>query len=247
MEAITANKTEQKQTPAWLLELFGGEPEPHQKIEVAGIEWWYWNYSGEAEIHTHIEEAGGRTRMLGCSQGKEGKYCWEFSLLVSEGQYVRARGETETLLQAVQAALAYMPEEMECGGVTWFRGQEEKETWEGWVGGDYAHVDASADEDDAFRWGRKCAEAKDLLLLCRSFFSELGGEAMSREDAMQAAIDAPNKLRELVSKFVLGKPVEEAYARGVADGREEMRTAIKSTINCIRLLPSGRAKPKEAA
>ncbi|MCL4723045.1 MAG: hypothetical protein KJZ90_02120 [Rhodocyclaceae bacterium] len=43
------------------------------------------------------------------------------------------------------------------------------------------------------------------------------------------------------------KLIEEAYARGVADGREEMRTAIKSTINCIRLLPAGRAKPKEAA
>ncbi|GAB1414504.1 MAG: hypothetical protein AMXMBFR31_23350 [Candidatus Desulfobacillus denitrificans] len=43
------------------------------------------------------------------------------------------------------------------------------------------------------------------------------------------------------------KLVDEAYACGVADGREEMRTAIKSTINCIRLLPAGRAKPKETA
>jgi len=245
MEAITTNETEQKQTPAWLLELFGGEPERHQRIEVAGVEWWYWNYSGEAEIHTHIEEAGGRTRMLGCSQGKEGKYCWEFSLLVSEGQYVRARGETETLLQAVQAALAYAPEETECGGVAWFRGQEEKETWEGWVGGDHARVEASADV--AYRWRRKCADARDLLQLCQSCWNELSDAAATREAAMQAAIDAPNKLRELAAKFVLGKPVEEAYARGVADGREEMRTAIKSTINCIRLLPAGMVKAKEAA
>jgi hypothetical protein len=43
------------------------------------------------------------------------------------------------------------------------------------------------------------------------------------------------------------KLIEEAYARGVADGREEMRTAIKSTINCIRLLPAGMMKAKEAA
>ena len=43
------------------------------------------------------------------------------------------------------------------------------------------------------------------------------------------------------------KLVEEAYARGVADGREEMRTAIKSTINCIRLRPAGMVKAKEAA
>ncbi|GJQ53791.1 MAG: hypothetical protein HKUEN07_03600 [Rhodocyclaceae bacterium] len=46
---------------------------------------------------------------------------------------------------------------------------------------------------------------------------------------------------------MVAKLVEEAYARGVTDGREEMRTAIKSTINCIRLLPAGTMKAKEAA
>lgn len=243
MEAIIENEPEQKQTPAWLLELFGGEPERHQRIEVAGVEWWYWNYSGEAEIHTHIEDAGGRTRMLDCSQKKEGKYCWEFSLLVAEGQYVRARGETETLLQAAEAALSYAPEELECGGAVWFREQSEAEQWKGWVNGDCVQIRVI---EKAYRWERKCAEAEDLLKLCNSFGNELSGEAATREEAMQAAIDAPDKLRELAAKFVTGKPVEEAYARGVVDGREEMRSAIKSTINCIRLLPAGMAKAKAA-
>lgn len=243
MEAIATNEPEQKQTPAWLLELFGGAPEQHQRIEVAGVEWWYWNYSGEAEIHTHIEEADGRTRLLNCSQGKEGKYCWEFSLLVAEGQYVRAQGETETLLQAVQAALAYMPEELECGGAVWFREQGEREQWKGWVNGDCVLILAV---EKAYRWVRKCAEAEDLLKLCNSFWNELFGEAATSEEAMLAAIDAPNKLRELATKFVLGKPVEEAYARGVADGREEMRSAIKATINCVRLLPAEKVKERAA-
>lgn len=243
MEAITTNETEQKQTPAWLLELFGGAPERHQRIEVTGVEWWYWNYSGEADIHTHIEEAGGRTRMLTCSQGKEGKYCWKFSLLVAEGQYVRARGETETLLQAVQAALAYVPEELEFGGMACFREQGEREQWKGWVNGDCVQILAV---EKAYRWERECAEAKDLLKLCNRFGNELSGEAATREEAMQAAIDAPNKLRELATKFVLGKPVEEAYVRGVVDGREEMRTAIKSMLNCVRLLPAGKPKAKAA-
>lgn len=243
MEAITTNETEQKQTPAWLLELFGGEPERHQRIEVAGVEWWYWNYSGEAEIHTHIEEAGGRTRLLNCSQGKEGKYCWKFFLLVAEGQGVRARGETETLLQAVQAALAYMPEELDFGGAVWFREQREAEQWEGWVNGDCVRILAV---EKAYCWERKCGEAEDLLKLCNSFKNELSGKAATREEAMQAAIDAPNKLRELAAKFVLGKPVEEAYARGVVDGREEMRSAIKATINCVRLLPAEKVKAKAA-
>ncbi len=43
------------------------------------------------------------------------------------------------------------------------------------------------------------------------------------------------------------KHIEEAYARGVADGREEMRSAIKTTIYRIRLLPAGKVKAKEAA
>lgn len=240
MEAIIATEVEQKQTPAWLLELFGGEPKQHQRIEVAGVEWWHWNYSGEAEIHAHIEEAGGRTRLLNCSQGKEGKYCWEFSLLVAEGQYVRARGETETPLQAVQAALAYMPEELDFGGAVWFREQREAEQWEGWLNGDCVQI---RDDTKAYRWERECAEAKDLLKLCNRFGNELSGEAATREEAMQAAIDAPNKLGELAAKFVTGKPVEEAYARGVADGREEMRSAIKATINCVRLLPAGKGVP----
>lgn len=44
----------------------------------------------------------------------------------------------------------------------------------------------------------------------------------------------------------VAKLVEEAYARGVVDGREEMRTAIKSMLNCVRLLPAGKPKAKAA-
>lgn len=244
MEAITASKTEQKQTPAWLLELFGGEPEPHQKIEVAGVEWWYWHRCARPEINCHIEEGGGRWRMIECCQDDKGVFIWKCSLLVAEGQYVRAHGEAETLLQAAEEALAYIHEELEFGGMVWFREQRETEGWQGCVDGECAIVIADRGH---FYWRRECVQAKDLLTLCGSLWGALSGETASREDAMQAAIDAPNKLRELVSKFVLGKPVEEAYARGVADGREEMRTAIKSTINCIRLLPAGMVKAKEAA
>lgn len=243
MEAIVATEAEQKQTPAWLLELFGGEPERHQRIEVAGVEWWYWNYSGEAEIHTHIDDAGGRKRILGCSQGKDGMYHWEFSLFVAEEQYVWARGEAETLLQVADAALSYAPEELEYGGAVWFREQGEAEQWKGWVNGDCVQIRVV---EKAYRWGRKCAEVEDLLRLCNSFGNEFSGKAATREEAMQAAIDAPDKLRELAAKFVLGKPIEEAYSRGVVDGREEMRSAIKSTINCVRLLPAGMAKEKAA-
>lgn len=241
MEA--ANETEQKQTPAWLVDLFGGEPSDHQRVELAGVEWWYWNYS-QQKIHAHIHEASGRVRMLCCTQNDKGAFCWEFTLKVADEQYVRADGEAGTLLQAAEAALAYVPEELEFGGMAFFREQGEREMWEGWVIGDRVQILA---DKETYRWERKCAEVVDLLELCNSFGNELSGKAATREEAMQAAIDAPNKLRELAAKFVLGKPVEEAYARGVADGREEMRTAIKSTINCIRLRPAGMVKAKEAA
>lgn len=242
MEA--ANETEQKQTPAWVLELYGKEPNSCQKVELAGVEWWYWRGCRWPEINCHIEEGGGRLRMIKCHQDDKGVFIWGFSLLVAEGQYVRADGEAGTLLQAAEAALAYVPEELEFGGMAFFREQGEREMWEGWVNGDRVQILA---DKETYRWERKCAEAVDLLELCNSFGNELSGKAATREEAAQAAIDAPNKLRELAAKFVLGKPVEEAYARGVADGREEMRIAIKSTINCIRLRPSGLVKAKEAA
>jgi len=243
MEAIIENGTEQKQTPAWLLELFGGQPSDHQKAELAGVEWWYWDRPAVTKIHTHIKANEGRVRMLDLGQDDAGAFAWNFSLLVAEGQYVWARGEAETLLQAAEAALSYAPEELECGGAVWFREQGEAERWEGWVNGDCVQIRVV---EKAYHWKRECAEVEDLLKLCNSFWNELSGEAATREEAMQAAIDAPNKLRELAAKFVLGKPVEEAYSRGVVDGREEMRTAIKSSINCIRLLPAGMVKAKAA-
>lgn len=237
MEA--ANETEQKRTSAWVLELYGGEPSSCQKVELAGVEWWYWHGCTRPEINCHIEEDGGRLRMIKCHQDDKGVFIWGFSLLVAKGQYVDAHGEAETLLQAAEAAVAHVPEELDFGGMAWFREQSEREQWKGWVNGDRVQILAI---EEAYHWGRGCAEAKDLLKLCSSFGNELAGKAATREEAAQAAIDAPNKLRELAAKFVLGKPVEEAYARGVADGREEMRTAIKSTINCIRLLPAGMVK-----
>ncbi|GMU48771.1 MAG: hypothetical protein AMXMBFR31_09970 [Candidatus Desulfobacillus denitrificans] len=44
----------------------------------------------------------------------------------------------------------------------------------------------------------------------------------------------------------VAKLVEEAYVRGVVDGREEMRSAIKSMLNYVRLLPAGKPKAKAA-
>ncbi|CAG0926945.1 MAG: hypothetical protein F9K21_00455 [Rhodocyclaceae bacterium] len=243
MEAIIEDGTEQKQTPVWLLELYGGEPSDYQKTELAGAEWWHWNSIAPPKISCHIHEDGGRLRLINCHQDDKGAFAWKFSLLVAEGQYVRAHGEAETLLQAAEAALAYTPDEMECGGVAWFREQGEAERWVGWVNGDCVLVCGG---EKAYCWSRGCAEAEDLLMLCNSFRNEFSGGAATREEAMQAAIDAPNKLRELAAKFVLGKPVEEAYSRGVVDGREEMRSAIKATINCIRLLPSEKVKAKAA-
>lgn len=242
MEA--ANETEQKQTSAWVLELYGGEPSSCQKVELAGVEWWYWHGCTRPEINCHIEEDGGRLRMIKCHQDDKGVFIWGFSLLVAEGQYVRAYGEAEALLQAAEAALAYVPEELEFGGMAFFHEQGEREMWEGWVNGDRVQILA---DEETYRWERKCAEAGDLLELCNSFWDVLAGKAATPEEAAQAAIDAPNKLRELAAKFVLGKPIEEAYARGVADGREEMRSAIKTTINRIRLLPAEKVKAKEAA
>lgn len=242
MEA--ANETEQKQTSAWVLELYGEEPSSHQKVELAGVEWWYWHGCTRPEINCHIKEDGGRLRMVECYQDDKGGFIWRFSLLVAEGQYVRAQGKAETLLLAAEAALTYAPPELEFGGMTWFRRQGEAEWWEGWVKGDRINIVAGG---ETYRWARKCAEAEDLLTICNSFGNELCGEVATCEEAMQAAIDAPNKLQELAAKFVLGKPVEEAYARGVADGREEMRSAIKTTINRIRLIPAGKVKAKEAA
>lgn len=243
MDAIKT-ESEQKQTPAWALELYGREPELHQRIVVAGVEWWYWHgCKSRADINCHIEDDGGRSRMIGCYQDDKGAFVWNFSLQAAEGQYVRAYGEAETLQQAVEAALAYVPEELEFGGMAWFREQGEAEQWKGWVNDDCVQIHAV---DQTYRWRRKCAEAEDLLKLCSSFGNELTGEAATREEAVLAAIDAPNKLRELASKFVIGKPIEEAYARGVVDGREEMRTAIKSMLNCVRLLPAGKPKAKAA-
>lgn len=242
MEA--ANETEQKQTSAWVLELYGEEPSSHQTVELAGVEWWYWRGCAWPEINCHIKEDGGRLRMIKCHQDDKGVFIWGFSLLVAEGQYVHAYGEAETLLQAAEAALAYVPEELEFGGMAFFREQGEGEQWRGWVNGDRVQILAV---EETYRWGRECAEVEDLLKLCSSFGNELAGKAATREEAAQAAIDAPNKLRELAAKFVLGKPVEEAYARGLADGREEMRSAIKTTINRIRLLPAEKVKAKEAA
>lgn len=250
METIVATEAEQKQTPAWLLELYGGEPERHQKIVVAGVEWWYWRGCSWADINCHIEDDDGRLRMIGCYQDDKGAFVWNFSLLVAEGQYVRAYGKAGTLLQAAEAALSYAPEELECGGAVWFREQSEAEQWKGWVNGDCVQIRVI---EKAYRWERKCAEAEDLLKLCNSFGNELSGEAATREEAMQAAIDAPDKLRELAAKFVTGKPIEEAYVRGVEVGREEMRVAAHSVastvgrdINRIRLLPAGMAKEKAA-
>jgi hypothetical protein len=51
----------------------------------------------------------------------------------------------------------------------------------------------------------------------------------------------------------VAKLVEEVYARGVADGREQMRVAAQGVVAIagrdlgrIRLLPAGMAKPKAA-
>ncbi len=243
MEAIVATEAEQKQTPAWLLELYGGEPDNYQTVELAGVEWWCWHGCTRQEINCHIKEDGGRLRMVKCSQGDKGVFVWGFSLLVADGQYICAYGEAETLLQAAEAALAYVPEELDFGGMAWFRGQGEAEQWEGWVNGDRVRIHAV---NETCRWERKCAEAENLLEFCDSFGSGLSGKTATREEAMQAAIDAPNKLRELASKFVIGKLVEEAYVRGVTDGREEMRSAIKSMLNYVRLLPAGKPKAKAA-
>lgn len=84
MEA--ANETEQKQTSAWVLELYGGEPSSCQKVELAGVEWWYWHGCTQPEINCHIEEDGGRLRMIKCHQDDKGVFIWGFSLLVAEGQ-----------------------------------------------------------------------------------------------------------------------------------------------------------------
>jgi hypothetical protein len=61
---------------------------------------------------------------------------------------------------------------------------------------------------------------------------------------METTVENETEQKQLPDWVV--KLIEEAYVRGVMDGREEMRSAIKSMLNCVRLLPAGKAKAKAA-
>jgi len=211
-------------------------------VEVDGAEWRSCEWSGvgghvygRGEVNRH--DAPDVIRTVGTRAS--GGFRWEVSRLLADGIYARARGETETLVDAMNLALREPLAPDVRDGVEWYQDRA----------GSVAVVAGArwgvARLGEAWYFVRQITEPavvaaiNQLRLLINDRWSsgcepgELRGPAATREEAEQACATAVQRLRAAAAA-ILGV-VDHAesgddFQRGWTRGRRELQATIGALL-----------------
>jgi hypothetical protein len=163
------------------------------------VKWW-------AERGTHEDllwrSCGGAGPVMQVRQLTDGRYTWRVSLLISPNVWVDAGGVNATAPEACRAAIA-------CDGpprvihrylnadTVWYTPAPDH--WIASINDDEARV---AKHGEQFVWTRYWAGGAVALSLTSNTGGHLQGDAKSLEEAMCAAIDAPERFKRACATLI---------------------------------------------
>jgi len=184
-------------------------------VHIDGVKWWA---ERGRDRDLLWRSCGGSGPVMQVLQSQDGdQFAWEASFQISANIWVKAGGINATAKEACQAAAA-------CDGLprTIYRYLD---TETAWYATSQHHWLAALNNDEAciaklgerFIWTRQWAAGEIALALTSSIngAGRLQGEANTLEDAMRAAIDAPEQFKRACAALIATLTAAPAAAPGI--------------------------------
>lgn len=201
------------------------------KITAAGVEWWSFEGMLANSFSHHVKKEDGLYLLSVRRKDESAEWNgWDVAFLPNgykEGKfYVRRDGSGDCLEACAEAALAVNFKKLIVGGIDLFEDRES--SYRALINGvDELSISLNK-RDDRFYWSRDYEKARMLTAHMNTIGSTFSGTSDSLEDAVEAALGAPDVLCAAAMAFVDSGSQEQQdrYARGFKDGQQAIRKQI---------------------